>query len=223
MRQITTLIIHCSATRPDWMAGTTAQAKMDEITRWHVQDRGWSDNGYHWGIDRDGTEAVGRDRDHDGDIFEEIGAHTKGHNTGSLSIVLFGGHGSSANDAFEDNFTPEQNRALRKKIDQIEAQLGSVDLIIKGHNDFANKACPGFKVDRWLYNEPPQRASLMQSTTIQSSALIKGMSIVPPVLGAVSGVPWQTLAVLGVVTLIVLIATGVIDKERIGKWNGGDR
>ena len=221
MRKITEIIIHTSATRPDWMTGRTATEKMNEIRRWHVEERGFSDVGYHWGIDRDGTRVTGRDRDKDGDIFEEIGAHTRGRNRNTLSIVLFGGYGSTATDAFEDNYTPEQNRELRVLINEIEGKLG--DLLITGHNDYAAKACPGFKVDRWLYNEPPQRMSLMQSGTMRSNALIKAAGVVPPVVAAIQGVPWQTIAILGGVALIIFAASGFIDKERVRKWRAGDR
>lgn len=221
MRNITTIIVHCSATRADWMAGRTLADKVDEIRRWHVEERGWSDIGYNYVIDRDGTVAIGRDRDHDGDTFEEIGAHVQGHNIESLGVCLIGGHGSAATDAFSDNFTPAQDRALRELIDKIETKLG--DMTIAGHNDYAAKACPGFKVDRWLHSEPPARTSLTQSDTIKASTVIKAVQVATPVVGVVAGIPWQTIAVLGGLSLIAMLATGVIDVERIRKWRRGDR
>jgi len=33
--------------------------------------------------------------------------------------------------------------------------------------------------------------------------------------------PWQNLAIIGGLSVIVLIATGVIDIERIKKWKAG--
>ncbi|WWT39546.1 lysozyme [Microcystis phage Mae-JY02] len=140
MRRLTEIIVHCTATRPNWMAaGTTAQ-KVAEVRRWHMQDRGWADIGYHFLIDRDGTIAHGRD-------IERTGAHTQGRNTGTIGIALFGGHGSSATDRFADNFTPAQDRALRGLIDKLRGQYGA--LALSGHNDHAAKACPGFKVPNW--------------------------------------------------------------------------
>ncbi len=47
MRKITEIIVHCTATRADWWAGKRTSDKVREIKRWHVQDRGWSDIGYH--------------------------------------------------------------------------------------------------------------------------------------------------------------------------------
>ena len=54
------IILHCADTRPDWMAGQSLADKVAEIRRWHVQQRGWRDIGYHWVIDRDGAVAPGR-------------------------------------------------------------------------------------------------------------------------------------------------------------------
>ena len=75
------IIIHCSATPPGWMAGRSAADKVAAIRRWHIEDRGWSDIGYHWVIDRDGTLVRGRPE-------TVVGAHTQGHNTGSIGICL---------------------------------------------------------------------------------------------------------------------------------------
>ena len=55
MRPITELIIHCTATRAEWWKTRTANQKVREVRKWHVEDRGWSDIGYHFLIDRDGT------------------------------------------------------------------------------------------------------------------------------------------------------------------------
>lgn len=140
MRSLTEIIVHCTATRAAWMANAPTPAKVAEVRRWHVQERGWSDIGYHFLIDRDGTIATGRP-------LERTGSHTKGRNTGTIGVALFGGHGSDANDKFAENFTPEQDRALRGLIDKLRASHGSLRL--SGHNQWAAKACPGFNVPNW--------------------------------------------------------------------------
>ena len=126
MRHIDTIIIHCTATRPNWWEGKTSQQKVDEVRRWHVEDRGWSDIGYHYLIDRNGTLVEGRP-------LERTGAHAKGHNTGSVGISLFGGHGGNVSDQFEDNFTEDQDRALRELIAKLKAEHPIVKTI--GHNE----------------------------------------------------------------------------------------
>ena len=140
MRPLRGIILHCSATRPSWLASKSLGAKIAEIRRWHVQDRGWSDVGYHYVIDRDGKWAPGRP-------IEKTGAHTVGHNTGTIGICLIGGHGSAADDGFLDNFTPEQHKAALALIALLRQKYGN--LTLAGHNNFAAKACPGFNVGKW--------------------------------------------------------------------------
>jgi hypothetical protein len=101
MRKIDEIIIHCTATRPNWWEDKTTEEKVAEVKRWHVQDNGWSDLGYHYLIDRDGTVAKGRP-------VEKAGAHCKGHNSTTIGVSLFGGHGSSERDTFNEHFTVEK-------------------------------------------------------------------------------------------------------------------
>lgn len=141
------VIIHCAATRPGWMASSTAQAQVDEIRSWHLAN-GWRDIGYHWIICRDGTVVAGR-------AETTMGAHVQGHNRGTIGICLIGGHGSAASDRFDDHYTAEQARALISLISDIEGRTEIRK--ISGHNEYANKACPGFAVSEWLLGA---RASL---------------------------------------------------------------
>ena len=137
------VVIHASATRPNWMANNTPQERFAEIRRWHMEDRGWRDIGYHRFIDRDGTIIVGRS-------LYEIGAHVKDHNRGTVGICLAGGHGAMATDAFEDNFTEAQRQSLKAYLREL-SMLTEIRKI-SGHNEYAAKACPGFMVEDadWL-------------------------------------------------------------------------
>ena len=143
MRKMDEIIVHCTATRPEWWSEATPQEKVDEIRRWHVQGRGWADIGYHFLIDREGTVVKGRP-------LWRNGAHTRGHNTGTIGISLFGGHGSSATDKFSENFTSAQDFALRGLMKDLVSEYGRMKL--SGHNEYAAKACPGFNVTEW-WNE----------------------------------------------------------------------
>lgn len=146
MRHLDEIIVHASATKPNWMADSSAGDKVDEIKRWHVEDNGWSDIGYHFIIDRDGIVVKGRPLD-------RAGAHVKGHNANSIGIALFGGFGGATTDQFEDHFTPEQDKALRKLIATLQEQYPTIAKI-SGHHEYANKACPCFDVSEWLADKP---------------------------------------------------------------------
>jgi len=141
MRPISEIIVHCTATRPEWMSGKPTSEKVAEVRRWHVEDHGWKDIGYHFLVDRDGTVAKGRP-------IEQVGAHTMDHNVGSIGISLFGGHGSVANGKFEDSFTLLQDAALHALIVKLTAIYKIAK--VSGHNQYAAKACPGFYVPGWF-------------------------------------------------------------------------
>jgi hypothetical protein len=208
-----TVFIHCSATQPEWRAGLGVQNKVQEIRAWHMSaPRNWRDIGYHWIIDRDGAVAAGRPE-------TEQGAHVRGHNQNSLGVCLIGGHGSSETDAFADNYTPAQDEALRRLLWDIEKRHGKMR--VRGHNEVAAKACPGFNVARWLARKPARKTPA-QSTTVQAS--IGGA--VATVGGALSAIgqldPVAQVALVAAV-VVALGAFGWIMRERLRKWAAGDR
>lgn len=131
---VTEIILHTSATRPDWMAGHSLAAKVQEIDRWH-RSNGWRGIGYHYVIDRDGKVAKGREE-------AETGAHVRGHNTGTIGVCILGGFGGSADDTFDDHYTPEQRVSVSKLIRDIASRTDIRK--VTGHNQYAAKACPCF-------------------------------------------------------------------------------
>lgn len=146
MRPIAEIVVHCAATKPSWMVGKPINQVIDEIRRWHVDGNGWSDIGYHYVIDRAGNVGLGRP-------VARTGAHTRGHNTGTIGVCLLGGHGSAATDNFSDHFTDEQDTALRDLIKTLRKEYPRLAKI-SGHNEYAAKACPGFRVQPWLHSAP---------------------------------------------------------------------
>lgn len=142
---VTEIVLHCSATRPDWMAGHSLAAKVAEIDRWH-RDRNFSQVGYHWIIDRDGKFAAGRPE-------TKVGAHVKGRNTGTIGICLLGGFGGSADDDFDDHYTPQQRatawRLIRAIADRTDIRR------VTGHNQYAAKSCPCFRASAEFPWPPP--------------------------------------------------------------------
>ena len=125
MREIKQIHIHCSATKTDNISAST-------IRRWHLQ-RGWSDIGYHYVIELDGTIVNGRPE-------ERAGAHAKGHNKNSIGICCIGG--------VDENMKPKDTRTD----DQLLTMLHLLELLTKqnpnaeiiGHRDVSNKSCPSF-------------------------------------------------------------------------------
>ena len=136
------IVVHCTDTKPEWKEGQKTSVKVAEVRRWHIEERGWKDVGYHWLIDRDGTVAPGR-------AETVVGAHVAGHNAGTIGISLFGGLGSGMHDGFFRHFTTQQDAALRQMIDAIKRRT-TIEWV-KGHNQFdRGKACPGFWLPDWL-------------------------------------------------------------------------
>jgi hypothetical protein len=175
--------------------------------------------GYSYFVDRDGTVTEGRP-------IEVTPAAQKGHNTGSVAIALWGGHGGEQSDKFEDNFTTEQGRALRKLIAQLRIEYPSITKV-RGHNEVSAKMCPCFEVTPWLNSaetvKKPERKKISQTKTIQASSVAKMASVATPLVGVVGGLPWQNLAIMGVLAVVAMVALGVIDVERLAKWRKGDR
>lgn len=129
MRNITKIIVHCSAT-PEGRDYTVA-----DIDRWHKQ-RGWQGIGYHYVVYRDGSVHPGRS-------VEQIGAHTSGHNANSIGVCYIGGIAADGKTP-KDTRTPAQRAALRDLVELLRAEYPNAT--IHGHREFANKACPSFDI-----------------------------------------------------------------------------
>lgn len=140
-RTITEIIVHCSDT-PEGRNQT-----VDDIRAWH-KARGFSDIGYHYVVYRDGTVVEGRD-------IDIAGAHCMGHNTYSIGVCYVGGcEGEHKNGKIlpktdkHGNHIPKDTRTLAQKASLINLLKDLRRLYpyakIRGHRDFANKACPSF-------------------------------------------------------------------------------
>lgn len=126
-RNITEIIVHCSAT-PEGKDYT-----VKDIRNWHLQ-RGFNDIGYHYVIYRNGSINKGRDE-------SVIGAHCTGHNANSIGVCYIGGM-DSANKNPKDTRTPAQKESLLKLLKELKVKYPKAK--IYSHNNFANKACPSF-------------------------------------------------------------------------------
>ena len=135
MREITEIILHCSAT---WSKQDIGAA---EIKRWHTlpepQGRGWKDIGYHYVIRRNGKVEDGRP-------LEQAGAHCTNHNQNSIGICMVGG-GPNGEDTY---FTDAQYESLAGLLRKLRKRWPMAS--IHGHKEFAQKACPVFDVKQFL-------------------------------------------------------------------------
>jgi N-acetylmuramoyl-L-alanine amidase len=127
-RYISEIIVHCTAT-PEGKDYT-----VDDIRKWH-KERGWSDIGYHYVIDRKGHILPGRDVD-------TIGAHCEGHNAHSIGVVYIGGV-SALNGKPKDTRTLAQKAGLIRCLTELKSLYPQAK--IYGHCDFTkSKPCPCF-------------------------------------------------------------------------------
>lgn len=132
MRNINTIILHSSAT-PE---GRHHDA--DDIRDWHVEGNGWSDIGYHFVIQIDGTVEAGRP-------LEVQGAHTRGYNANSVGVCYIGGTDEYGSP--KDTMTTAQAISVEALVCELREIYGD-DVAFKGHNEFnALKACPCFDVE----------------------------------------------------------------------------
>lgn len=127
MRKINEIIVHCTATAEG------KNFKAADIDRWH-KAKGWNGIGYHHVVDLDGTVEPGRPEN-------EVGAHCLKHNANSIGVVYVGGLASDGKTP-KDTRTPQQKAALVKLLTEIKHRYPNAT--IRGHRDFAAKACPSF-------------------------------------------------------------------------------
>lgn len=107
-----------------------------EIQKLHQTNKGFADIGYHFVIDADGQIYAGR-------ALNVRGAHTGGHNTGTLGIVLLGN--------FEVEVPPDkQLQSLKELTHCLTSEFGFTHLA--GHRDFQpdETVCPGKNLEPQL-------------------------------------------------------------------------
>ena len=128
------IVMHYSATYPDQDIGAT------QIDEWH-RARGFARIGYHYVIRRDGLVQTGRPEN-------VVGAHVRGHNTGSIGICVVGGldRATGANVGV-DNRTPAQIAAQIKLTRDILRRHPGAQVM--GHRDLVATQCPAYDAAAW--------------------------------------------------------------------------
>ena len=148
MRTITRIILHCSAS----LAGVNLSGndiKCMHTNPVHKGGRGWKNPGYHYVVRLDGTI--------DNILpIQNIANGVKGYNQESIHICYVGGlrphpippEGgrlkSVGGPVPANTMTPAQRSAIAQLLLDLHAKFPHATL--HGHNEFAAKACPCFKV-----------------------------------------------------------------------------
>lgn len=131
-RFVDEIIVHYTAT-PQGEEFSNAQIKASHLAR------GFSDIGYHYAIGLKGEVRPGRPE-------AVAGAHCTGHNTHSIGVSYVGGCPPRSVQGWQnigmDTRTPEQKAALIALLKVLKRKYPAAT--IHGHNEFANKPCPGF-------------------------------------------------------------------------------
>lgn len=131
-KQTQSIIIHHSA--------SPRTTKLAEIRRWHMQDRGFEELGYHFVIEGDGLILRGRD-------IHYQGAHALGANHDSIGVCVVGD-----NTRQEHLWGMPQILALRHLVATIQQIFGP--LVVCGHRDAKGgetaTECPGIDVQTLL-------------------------------------------------------------------------
>lgn len=126
MREITKIILHCTAS-PDHI-----DFGAKDIDDWH-RKRGWSGIGYHYVVRRNGEIEKGRPE-------VKPGAHAYGANRESIGIVWVGTH----------SIDPRQEKSL---LSLVQFLMGKYNVKIEnvlGHCEAVqtDKTCPNLDMDR---------------------------------------------------------------------------
>lgn len=128
-RQVKKVFLHCSAnSNPNW--------GIEELKKSHLA-RGFSDIGYHFFIDFNGTIHKGRD-------LEIVPSAQKNYNTNSIAICLHGGLNS------KDDFKDIQLNECKELCYQINDAYQN-NITFHGHCEVeTSKDCPVFDYKKLL-------------------------------------------------------------------------
>ena len=126
---------------------------VQDIHRWHLNN-GWAGIGYHFFVRKDGTIYRGRPEN-------KLGAHTSGHNTGSLGICFEGSYN-------KETMPSKQLRAGQELITYLCDKYELLKANVYKHKDFNSTDCPGtnFPFEN-IQNGATQSVNVSQSNSIE--------------------------------------------------------
>lgn len=125
MRRIDHIVLHHTA--------TPLTASPEDIRRIHVEERGWSDVGYHFIIDKAG-------KIHGGRHVSVVGSHAGGHNKHTIGVAAIGD-----NRQPWSRWTSSQHISLRRIIETLTLIYPEASVL--RHCDLKPTYCPGVELD----------------------------------------------------------------------------
>ncbi len=131
MKLVDRIIVHCSD------SDYPEHDNVETIRKWHVDEKKWSDIGYHYFIDKKGKIWPCRD-------IRRSGAHWTGQNLKSIGICLSG----------RREFFEPQMRSAHFLIKDLMRLFKISKANVFPHNYFVPmKTCPNFSLDRiWMFD-----------------------------------------------------------------------
>lgn len=130
-RFVDRVFLHCSASE----APATGDDLKALVRKWHVGERGWTDIGYHYLVDRASVVIACRP-------LATVPAAQRGHNRGTIAICA---HGLAT--------FPQLNAVAQLCREINQAYAGRISF--HGHCEVSAKSCPVFdyhallRLDRW--------------------------------------------------------------------------
>ena len=128
-KKTTKIVIHHSASKKN--------TSVDRIRKWHVEDNGWSDIGYHYIVNGE-TGKVSKARD-----IHRQGAHCPTWNSHSVGICLTGNYEN-------DHVCKVAWTALLSLVEFIQITYGLTWEDVQTHREGGKTACPGKNLQMML-------------------------------------------------------------------------
>ena len=117
------------------------------IQKFHIDDNGWGDIGYHYLIDPQGRILEGRKS-----AFQGAHAGSNQANRNNVGICLLGHFD-------QERPTPAALASLQGLIDSIRKRAGIPRTQVYSHQDFKETECPGRFLETWLERYRGTRAA----------------------------------------------------------------
>lgn len=130
-RSINRIVYHCTATQPE--------ATVAAIMKYWREKLKWSSPGYHILVTADGSWTMLQD-------FNKPSNGVKGINSGAIHVSYIGGIDKSGKA--KDTRTEGQQAVFEACHHLFKRKLPAATH--HGHYEFDNKACPSFRVDKWI-------------------------------------------------------------------------